>query len=295
MFSHLCRMCLEQFNDPSDVVPLFEPHENIYYYRICHELQLMVYEDDQLGSNVCRSCSENIMKFYKFVLTYKESDQKLREMLMNATVTLDDLIEVKPNIADSECDVKDTTDLINVDADTKEYFPKLTISPVPDPAVSEESRIKTVSKKVQMQCRLCPQRFTLRKYLEKHMRQQHFHTQKRPNATEEYECDICSKRFISKTKIRQHLITHINEGRRKFLCVACGNQFCSKFGLAQHISAIHDKEQKFQCTKCNRRFAHKHNLKTHMNRHNGIRPYACSAQMRTFAVFAPRDLIEMVI
>lgn len=229
---------------------------------------LQVQEDDQLGRNICQSCSENIMKFYEFVLTYRQSDRKLREMLNNSTVVVDELIEFKPNIVDLECqqrvncptDNEGTTDFIKVDVDSKELVPKTSIALVSDPGVASpnhhEPQTKQVSDKVP--CNVCPDKF------------------------DEYECDICSKRFISKTKIRQHLITHINEGRRKFLCVACGNQFCSKFGLAQHISSIHDKEQKFQCTKCSRRFAHKHNLKTHMNRHDGIRPYACGVCSKSF-------------
>lgn len=142
------------------------------------------------------------------------------------------------------------------------------------------------SKKQPSQCTTCLDEFPSRKMLEKHKRKEHLHEQSErkcnANRTVEYECDICSKRFNSRNKISQHLTTHINEGRRKYLCVACGNQFCSKFGLTQHIRAIHDKEQRFQCTKCNRRFAHKHNLKTHMNRHDGIRPYVCNVCTKAF-------------
>lgn len=42
MFSHLCRVCLKQFNNSLDIIPIFEPHENVLYCRIFNELKLLV-------------------------------------------------------------------------------------------------------------------------------------------------------------------------------------------------------------------------------------------------------------
>lgn len=55
MFSHLCRACLMEFKDPSDIVPLFEPYENVFYYRLCNELQLSVRIDSLSEANVIKS------------------------------------------------------------------------------------------------------------------------------------------------------------------------------------------------------------------------------------------------
>lgn len=260
------------------------------------------------------------MRFHNFFLKYKESDEKLRYMLKNATVAVDEAIEHKPNIVDVGEDLKqqqqvkflsdfeETSVLIkpeksledDVDVDTKQFIPKLTIPADPiavkwecSKCLSEfqtrrllenhsknhlfqQSETEILTSRKQHECRICLDKFPSRKMLQKHKRE-HFQKQ-----TDEYECDICNKKFNTKNKIAKHMTTHTNEGRRKFLCVACGKQFLSKFGLTQHISAIHDKEQRFQCTKCSRRFAHKHNLKTHMNRHNGVRPYACTVCTKTF-------------
>lgn len=262
------------------------------------------------------------MRFYNFVLTYKESDKRLRFMLKNATVAVDEIIEHKPNIVDFADQqrfkylhedtialVKTENSIDDEDVDTKPFVPQISI---PDPIavkwkcskcssefttrrllrnhsrdhLLKKTENKILNSKKQPQCTTCLDEFPSRKMLEKHRREQHLPKESVEksisNRIVEYECDICSKRFNSRNKIRQHLTTHMNEDRRKFLCVACGNQFCSKFGLTQHIRAIHDKEQRFQCTKCNRRFAHKHNLKTHMNRHDGIRPYACNVCTKAF-------------
>ncbi|KAJ6644218.1 Zinc finger protein, partial [Pseudolycoriella hygida] len=287
--------CLKQFNDQSDIVPLFEPYENIFYYQICNELQLLVQPDDQLGSNVCRVCSDKIMTFYEFVTKYNESDKKLRDMLREATVDVFEEVDRKPNINDyrhqveyqgvfDETIVCVKTENVVDDADTKPFIANISVT---DPI------------SVKWKCPLCLLEFKTRLLLKKHKKMhleldkgvesiqvQHLQEPNIPasvsNRLNEFVCDTCNKTFNSKNKIKQHLVTHINEGRRKFLCVKCGNQFCSKFGLTQHIRAIHDKEQRFQCTKCSRKFAHKHNLKTHMNRHNGIRPYACNVCTKTF-------------
>lgn len=274
--------------------------------------------DDRLGCNVCKICSENIMKFYNFVSTYKKSDKKLRSMLKNATVPVDEIMELKPdivNITDQHQQVnylsefKEMVVLVKPensvdDGDTKEFVSKI---PIADPISvkwqcsvclsnfkthrllkihrrkhkSRKSDAKSLTNRKLAHCAICLDRFPSHNLLEKHRQELHLQLQE-THKSDEFECDICRKTFNSRNKIRQHLITHINEGRRKFLCVACGNQFCTKFGLTQHIRAIHDKEQRFQCTKCNRRFAHKHNLKTHLNRHDGIRPYACKVCTKTF-------------
>lgn len=249
---------------------------------------------------------------------YNESDRKLREMLKNATVAVDETLEQKPNavdLIDQQQGVyrsmfEQTIEAIKAeDVAANEIDSKL---PAPDPIavkwkcsqcssvfetryqlrihrkchLMKQSTSKTLSPNTPTHCTICFDKFPSQRMLDDHKKTKHpkEHTGRKffANPIDGYECDICSKRFNSRNKIRQHLVTHINEGRRKFLCVACGNQFCSKFGLTQHISAIHDKEQRFECTKCNRRFAHKHNLKTHLNRHNGIRPYKCTCCDKTF-------------
>ncbi len=255
------------------------------------------------------------MEFYNFVLTYRESDRKLRDMLKNATVAVEEILECKPNVDNFVQQVHHDDDDEMIKTEMGDCTKEFTSNPpttIPDPIAvkwkcstcslecktryelrrhrethqSETNILK--SSKTHTQCTICWNEFSSRKALEQHKRDQHSNgtsVGRKSNSNDtvdEYECDICSKKFNSKNKIRQHLPTHINEGRRKFLCVACGSLFCTKFGLTQHISAIHDREQRFHCTRCDRRFAHKHNLKTHMNRHNGHRPYACNVCEKTF-------------
>lgn len=97
-----------------------------------------------------------------------------------------------------------------------------------------------------------------------------------------YECELCNKSFISKSKIRKHMDVHKNKGRPKRLCTVCGLELCSTYNLNNHIRTVHGRERKFHCTLCDRRFSHSHHLKTHMNRHDNIRPFQCDQCVKAF-------------
>lgn len=62
MFSHLCRACFSEFKDSSEVVPLFEPHKNIWYYRLLNtSFRLSVSEYfNQISKLLANNCSTKI-------------------------------------------------------------------------------------------------------------------------------------------------------------------------------------------------------------------------------------------
>lgn len=98
----------------------------------------------------------------------------------------------------------------------------------------------------------------------------------------EYECELCNKSYISKSKIRKHMDVHKNKDRPKRLCTICGLELCSTYNLNNHIRTVHGRERKFHCQLCDRRFSHSHHLKTHMNRHDNIRPFQCEQCVKSF-------------
>ncbi|KAJ6640734.1 hypothetical protein Bhyg_05666, partial [Pseudolycoriella hygida] len=82
MFPDICRTCFKEFQGSSEIVPLFEPYKNIWYYRLINTtFNLTLTQNDQLGSSICRTCALQVLKSYKFRLKYKETEEKLQKML----------------------------------------------------------------------------------------------------------------------------------------------------------------------------------------------------------------------
>lgn len=100
-----------------------------------------------------------------------------------------------------------------------------------------------------------------------------------------FECDICHTSLASKLGLRAHFDVHYP--RREFKCHICPAEYKSLSSLNQHIRYIHENEPKqFICTICGSAQRKKHLLWEHMNRHNGVKPYACTydgCEMRFFS------------
>ena len=65
-----------------------------------------------------------------------------------------------------------------------------------------------------------------------------YSTQGRP-----FECDTCKKRFKSKGTLGQHMLTHKADTERKqVFCTFCSKGFIRRNHLANHVSAVHEKE-----------------------------------------------------
>ncbi|CRK95904.1 CLUMA_CG009350, isoform A [Clunio marinus] len=80
-----------------------------------------------------------------------------------------------------------------------------------------------------------------------------------------YECDICGKKFRSKTEITHHLNTHISlEHRtRDYQCDHCEASFFDKCGLQRHTLNMHEKPEHLTCSLCSRTFKTEEGLKNH--------------------------------
>ncbi|KAJ6627327.1 Myoneurin [Pseudolycoriella hygida] len=94
-----------------------------------------------------------------------------------------------------------------------------------------------------------------------------------------YECSVCSKRFIGKSNLLDHLRYHANI--RNFKCDLCGKTFVQISSLKSHLR-IHTDEKPYICSYCGKGFAQKSALTVHIRTHTQERNYVCEKCTKAF-------------
>ncbi|KAM9168318.1 LOW QUALITY PROTEIN: zinc finger protein 131-like [Mergus octosetaceus] len=100
-------------------------------------------------------------------------------------------------------------------------------------------------------------------------KQEHMKT----HSTESYKCDICNKRYLRESALKQHLTCyHVDEGgaskkqrpgKKIHICQYCEKQF-DHFGHFKEHLRKHTGEKPFECPNCRERFARNSTLKCHL-------------------------------
>ncbi|XP_054034159.1 zinc finger protein 131 isoform X2 [Dryobates pubescens] len=100
-------------------------------------------------------------------------------------------------------------------------------------------------------------------------KQEHMKT----HSTESYKCDICNKRYLRESALKQHLTCyHLDEGgaskkqrpgKKIHICQYCDKQF-DHFGHFKEHLRKHTGEKPFECPNCHERFARNSTLKCHL-------------------------------
>lgn len=81
-----------------------------------------------------------------------------------------------------------------------------------------------------------------------------------------YICDLCDRRYSTKSLIRRHMYIHLY--RKQFPCGQCKKVFRKSYYLSAHITRQHPNwDQHYMCNLCNKPFLLKENLIAHMTTH----------------------------
>ncbi|XP_066993964.2 zinc finger protein 62 homolog isoform X2 [Anabrus simplex] len=75
---------------------------------------------------------------------------------------------------------------------------------------------------------------------------------------QQFSCEICTKTFRVKSKLKQHMILHSDQ--KDYHCPTCCKRFARETYLKSHLKTHKKQDGYVQCPKCPRRFASKETL-----------------------------------
>ncbi|XP_055941958.1 zinc finger protein 227-like [Argiope bruennichi] len=120
-------------------------------------------------------------------------------------------------------------------------------------------------------CNICKKKFSSKSDFDRHYRT---HTGEKP-----YECAICRKKYSRKSYLIIHYRVHT--GEKPHVCEFCNKGFSQKGDLKIHVRT-HTGEKPYVCEFCNKGFSQKGNLEIHVRTHTGEKPYECPACEKSF-------------
>ncbi|XP_058167886.1 zinc finger protein 239-like [Anopheles ziemanni] len=122
-------------------------------------------------------------------------------------------------------------------------------------------------------CRFCEKRFNDRKQLQFHEK---YHRKKYVTRDETCECDFCGRSFRFRSSLKAHAKLHtVDANDRLYKCSQCERRFLRRTHLRSH-EISHSNETPFGCGLCTLKFKRKHNLTAHLKIHDGSnKTYKC--------------------
>ncbi|XP_067000346.2 zinc finger protein 652 [Anabrus simplex] len=123
------------------------------------------------------------------------------------------------------------------------------------------------------QCDMCPLRFSSVQGLQEHCKTDH-------GGSGCFNCDICSRRFMTKLSYKRHMDTH--GGKKGAVCDMCGKTFSRTDYLQKHYMT-HNGNRPFTCLQCPRKFISSSQLKVHEKTHSGVKEHICDMCNKAFS------------
>lgn len=241
---------------------------NFYILIYCFDL-LQADQSENLPSQICYNCLQELESAYKFRRKCQKADKQFRSA--ENKIKLEYQIPV--NQDDTTFIMGDDMDRTDFEIDTNDK----------DITISKKQIISAVKKEKPMKrrrnirksrydywkiCEICGKNTkNLISHLDAH------------NIEKKYSCDICDKKFKFKSGLIIHKAIH-NPTPRK-TCEVCGKTFHILAQYRKHF-VYHANERKFECETCGKRFNTLDILRVHNMTHTDERPFTCSECGKTF-------------
>lgn len=120
-----------------------------------------------------------------------------------------------------------------------------------------------IERKLRFPCPYCSERFFQENFRVQHLVEKHGMI--RP----EHKCSLCSKVFITKSLLNNH-VKNVHMKEKNHECDVCHHLFYTKSDVARH-KVTHTGEKKFSCNMCNTLFSSRDSLRRHIKRtHAGM-------------------------
>lgn len=104
-------------------------------------------------------------------------------------------------------------------------------------------------------CEICNKVVSIR-YIQEHKK---IHT-----GTKDFQCSSCGKQFISRERLKRHMVRHFPEA--KYKCDLCPKTYTRSDKLLYHRRS-HDQEMSHTCQCCGKGFSSIKSLRKHSNKH----------------------------
>ncbi|XP_077292630.1 uncharacterized protein LOC143915741 [Arctopsyche grandis] len=238
-----CRLCLR--SAPAETSVSIHNHPHPLVQCILTSYQSQANKDDMLPDTICFLCKNNLELLSNFKNTCIKSEetqkQKLAEILNIKTeeIILDDLIW------EDEIGINSTSN-------------------VRRPAVDDEIN--------KLELNNPGKEFSEGVHSKQNAKKNSPILQGKPTRENPYKCEMCSKSFVVKLSLVDHINHH--KGIKPYRCEVCSKSFTSWHGLKRH-KKTHIEEKRFRCEMCSKSFTAKPSLVEHMNLHKGIKPFQC--------------------